>query len=293
MSVSNLNRYLTMGAIEGFAQYVAPLSAFSFVVKPGASALNDVVRVPFAQNVSASSVFNYTTGYNVEGNTIVGKSVTMDKLLFQKITLTDSDLSVLNEDALSRVGHQAGMQLAADFMSASFASVITEANFPTSGSNTSANYSSSAALVALDKLANDLKWPDGERSIIATSGLWANFLGNTNFNLAYALGDSSVVKQAKIQEIFGFSPYKVSQVLPNGDTGFAVNPNAILIANGYHSPEAAGTQYVDAQQLVLEGTGLTIGFRQFYVPLLASSFRVFDVLGGAALGNPNALIHIK
>ena len=293
MAVTNLNKYLTMGAIEGFAALVAPLTSFSYVVKPGASALNDVVRVPFAQNTSGSSTFTYSAGYNADGNTVTGQTVTMNNLLFQRISLTDSDLSLLNEDALMRVGRQAGFQLAADFCSSSLASVVTAGNYTTTSSYTSTNFTSSNAVVGLDQLANNLKWPDGERTIIASSGLWANLLSNPNVQNAYAFGGTDVVQRAKLSEIFGFNPYKVSFALPNSDTGIAVNPNAILIANGYHSPTDQGSQYMAADQIVVEGTGLTIGFRQFYVPLLATSYRVFDVLGGAGVGNSNALIHIK
>ena len=57
MAVTNLSRYLTQGAIEGFALSCAPLTAFSYVVKPGPSSVNDVVRVPYSAVSAASSVF--------------------------------------------------------------------------------------------------------------------------------------------------------------------------------------------------------------------------------------------
>lgn len=293
MAVTNLNKYLTIGAIEGFAALVAPLTAFSYVVKPGASALNDVIRVPFAQNTSASYAFTYANGYANDGNTITGQSVTMNSIQYQKITLSDSDLSLLNEDALIRVGRQAGFQLAADFVSASFASTISTTNYTNQCAFSSSAFTGSSTIVALDKQANDLKWPNGERSIIASTGLWQSMLNNNNINQAYAFGSSDPVQNAQLKNTFGFQPYKVTFTLPNNDTGYAVNPNAILVGNGYHSPTDQGSQYIAADQLVVEGTGLTIGFRQYYQPQFATSARVFDVLGGAGVGNGSALIRIK
>lgn len=293
MAVLNLNKYLTIGAIEGFAALVAPMTAFSYVVKPGASSINDVVRVPFAQNTSGSSVFSYATGYTNDSNTVNGQPVTMNNCQYQRISLTDSDLALLNEDALIRVGRQAGLRLASDFLSASLASCVTLSNYATTSSYTSTNFTSSQALVALDQIANQNKWPDGERTIIAGTTLWASLLSNTAITNYYQFGDVDVPQKALLKDAFGFNPYKVSFTLPNNDTGFAVNPNSILIANGYHAPTDQGTQYIAAEQLVEENSGVTIGFRQFYLPQFGTSYRVFDVLGGAGVGNANALIHIN
>jgi hypothetical protein len=292
-TVSNLNKYLTQGAIEGFSELIAPLTAFSYVVKPGASALNDVVRVPFAQNTSASNAFSYATGYAADGNTVTGKSVTLDNLMYQRISMTDSELSLLNPESIIRVGRQAGNRLASDFISASFASCLTQANFGNSGSLVAGNYTSSVALAALDKAANDLKWPDGERTLIAGTTLWQALMNNSSVVSAQNFGSAGPIQQGKLNSVLGFVPYKVTIALPNSATGFACNPNGLLIANAYHAPTDGGTQYIDASQIVDEKTGLTIGFRQFYDPTLATSYRVFDVLGGCGVGNSNAVYWIK
>ena len=118
-------------------------------------------------------------------------------------------------------------------------------------------------------------------------------LNNNNINQAYAFGGNSPVQQGIMSQVFGFSPYKVTFTLPNNDTGIAVNPNGVLIANGYHSPTDAGTQYMAADQVTDPHTGLTLGFRQYYAPGYATSYRIFDVLGGAGVGNSNGVIHIK
>lgn len=293
MAVTNLNKYLTQGAIEGFGDLIAPLTAFSYVVKPGISSLNDVVRVPFAQNLSASSDFSYSTGYASDGNSIDGKSITMNILKYQRITLSDSDLALLNPESLVRVGRQAGQRLASDFISASFAATLTQANFANSGSYTANQYSSSVALAALDKGVNDLKWADGDRTLICGTTLWQALMNNSTVTNAANFGSSGPIQQGKLNSVLGFAPYKTTISLPISATGFAANSNGLLFANGYHTPQDAGTQYIAADQIVHEASNLTIGFRQYYSPEKATSVRVFDILGGCGAGNPNAIYWIK
>jgi|ERR1035437_5612434 hypothetical protein len=292
---TGLNRYLTEGAIEGFVATVAPLTALGYAVKIGPAGLNDVVRVPYAQNVSASYAFDYTNGYANNGNTIVGKAITLNSLMYQRIALTDSDLIVLNQEAITRIGNQAGRRLATDVISASLATILTDANFPNSGSNSMvATFTSSVGLAALDKLANDSKWANGERSLICDTTLWQNLMINTTiFNASY-FGTDLPVKQGRIEEVIGFYPYKCEFTLPNSTHGIATNPNGILFANGYHQPQDYDGMYVDVQEMRdAGGTGLTIGFRQFYDPLRATNVRVFDCLSGVGVGDGNGVIQIK
>ena len=293
MAVSGLNQYITEGAIEGFVTTLAPLTAFGYAVKVGVSGLNDVVRVPFVQNTSASYAFDYTNGYANNGNNVVAKSITLDNLMYQRITLTDTDLMALNQEALTRIGHQAGMRLANDVISASLATVLTVANFPQS-SSVSADFSSSAGLAAIDKKANDLKWPRGERSLIADSTLWQQLMLNTTiFNASY-FGTDLPVKAGRIEEVIGFYPYMVGLTLPLSAHGIATNPNGILFANGYHQPQDYDGAYTAVDQMTdAGGTGLTLGFRQWYDPLRASNVRVLDCLTGVGVGDPNGIFLIK
>lgn len=292
MNANDLNQYLTQGAQEGFSEIVAPLTAFSYVVKPGACALNDTVRVPFAQNVSASGDFTYETGYATSGNSVTGKSVTLSTLKYQKIALSDSDLVLLNPESIVRLGRQAGNRLAADFIGAVFTNTLTQANFAASGSATYDQFSSSAAVASLDKAVNDAKWPVGERSLICGTSLWQSLMNNPSVINAQNYGSSEPVQMGRLKSLLGFAPYVTTVTIPNSAKGFAVNPSAVLVGNAYHAPQDAGSQYIAANQIVLEN-GLTIGFRQFYVPEKGTSVRVFDVLGGSGVGNSTGLYWIK
>lgn len=290
MSVQGLNTYLTQGAIEGFSQIMAPASAFSYVVKPGVASIGDVVRVPFANNTSASLDFAYATGYATDGNLISGKAITLDGLKYQKISLTDSDLALLNTEALIRIGRQAGRRLAADVMSASIASVVTTANFGNSGSLGAASLTASIGLATIDEKANVYNWPTGERSLIANVTAWSALMQNTVVTNASSFGSAGPIQQGQLSNVLGFKPYLVTFPIANS---FTCNPNAVLFANGYHAPQDAGTAYTAVQQIVDEVSNLTIGFRQYYDPAKATNMRVFDCLYGSAKGANDAVWHLK
>lgn len=290
MSVQNLNQYLTQGAIEGFAQLMAPASAFSYVVKPGVAAVGDVVRVPFSNNTSASLDFAYATGYATDGNLISGKAITLNVLKYQKISLTDSDLALLNQESLVRIGRQAGMRLAADILSASIASVVTEANFGNSGSYGAASLSASVGLASVDEAANTYNWPVGERSLIANVAAWSALMQNTVVTNASSFGSADPIQNGRLSTVIGFTPYLVTFPIR---TAFACNPNAVLFANGYHAPQDSGTAYTAVQQIVDEKSNLTIGFRQYYDAAKATNMRVFDCLAGSAKGADNAVWSLK
>jgi hypothetical protein len=292
MPVSNLNKYLTEGAIEGFASLIAPITALSYVVK-GTSALNDVVRVPYATNNSASGDFSYGTGYSADYNEVVGKSVTMDKLKFQPIKLTDSDLATLNPEALKAVGNAAGARLAADVISASLAAVVTQANFPNSGSFGASSFTASLGLANLNKVANDYGWLPTDRTLICNTTAWFNLMQNSAVIQASSFGSSDPVQQGKLSTVIGFNPYVVNIALPNSDQAIALSRNGILFAQGYHAAQDSGQAYTALEQITDTKSNLTIGFRQYYDAAKATNYRVFDCLFGVGVGAANALYHFK
>ena len=238
--------------------------------------------------------FSYSTGYTGNNGNVQGLPVTLNNILYQPIQLTDSELSVLDDNAVVAIGREAGAQLAADAIGNIYTNTVTAANFPNSGSLTSTNFTSSNAITSLDYAVNNLKWPrGGSRALICGTGLWQNLLNNPNVINAMNFGNGQVIQEGILKSIFGFTPYLTTVPMPNNDTGFAVNPNGILVANGYHAPTDSGTQYIAAEQIVDTNSGWTLGFRNWYNPTLATNVRVFDVLFGSAAGNPNSVYHIK
>ena len=62
-TVSNVSQQLIAeSAMQGFMDYIVPITAFSFGVASDAAVLNDIISVPTVKAVSGSSTYSYTDG---------------------------------------------------------------------------------------------------------------------------------------------------------------------------------------------------------------------------------------
>ncbi len=216
MATSNLDRTFLQGAIESFQKILAPISAFSYAISQQGAALNDTITVPYVSAATGSSNFTYAT----DSADVTGKSITLNSIKYQKASLTDADMAALNPEAIQRLGNQLGAGLAGDVLSASFASVLTDANFPLSSSWNSNELSSSSTLIDLTEQADAQNWPV-ERNLILTSTANGYLLSNPNIVNASVFGSSQPVQTSNIPNVFGFQVYKttVPMVVP-----IALNP---------------------------------------------------------------------
>ena len=295
-TLSNIQNYFITGAMSGFVTLLQPnINAFSYNVKQDGAALNNVIQVPFASANSASNQFNYTTGYVGNNGQIAGKNVTLNTLMYQPWQINDAESKMLTPAVIGKQGAIIGRKLAVDFISASWANVISNANYTVSSSYSAVGFSSSLAVANLDQLANQANWTDGpdNRFLIANTTLWNALLQNTNIANAYAFGGADAVRYGKIPAFFGFSPLKTNVTLPASDNGFICNPNAIVIGMAYHQPQNEAQNLVTSVRIDDEVSGLVIGYREWYVPALATTQKIVEVLGGSAVGDSTALIHIK
>ena len=87
--------------------------------------------------------------------------------------------------------------------------------------------------------------------------------------------------------------YVVTALPDNGENlaGFATTPDAVVVGMAYHVPQGE-IPYSTSQQVTDQQTGLTLGYREWGSPELATSKRVIDVLYGKGVGNNAALIRI-
>ena len=271
---------------------LAPLSAFSYAVKQDGATKGDVLKVPFVQSVSASAAFDYNTGYSGDHQLITAKDVTLNQHLYQTFNLTDADMARLGEKTVENFGLQAGQRLANDVISASLAIVVNNANFATTASVPATSLSASSALVTLNTQCDNANW-DMQRNLILGPEAYSYLLSNTALNTAYSYGSSDPIQKGVFQNVYGFTPYKVTVSMPNGNKGLVLNPNAILIGMAPHTPATTAKNLVDAQSITDDKSGLTIGMRNWYDPDKATTRYTLECLFGASVGNPSALFHLK
>ena len=292
MATSNIINYFLQGAIEGFQDIMeAPLGAISYAVNQDGAGLNDIIRVPFAAVSTASAAFTYAGGYSGNNGSIVGKAITLGSVLYQPIQLTDSELVQNSPEVLTRLGNQAGVRLANDVLSASFAATITNANFPTSASATNGQLTASAGLVTLMGQCDTANWTE-DRVLLLSSTAYQNLVSNAGLNQAYAFGGAEVVRDGKVPQVFGFTPYKTTIALPNACKGFVMNPNGLLLGMAYHQPGAEAGSLVTAQKLT-SPKGLVLGYRSWYDASKATTVKVIDCMFGSTVGDSTALFQMK
>lgn len=290
-SVSGLTLYFLQGVIAAYSNMLAPLNAFSFNVNQEGAGLNDIIRVPWINAESGSSTFAYSTGYANSTDTVTGKNVTLDTLLYKRWDITDTDILRTSPEVLNKMGQKVGTRLASDALGKVF-QAVTASNFAQVSALTSSGYNTQAAFVALQQSASVLLWPTEERSLIVNPTLYANIVSNTSL-VNYAYGSPSVVQEGKLPKYFGFTPYVVTNLASNSENiqGFACSPDAMLVGMAYHRPQDE-IPYTEKQVMKDNVTGLVIGFRQWGDWTLAKVNRVVDTLFGTAVGNPTAAIRI-
>jgi hypothetical protein len=279
--------------MSGYVDFCAPLNAFCVPVEQPGAAQNDHVRVPLATAGTASVAWNQSNGYTGDNSAINLVDCTLSNWLYQPFIITDSQFNQLTPQALENQGRLLGQRLAADTISASFAAVITAGNFPSSASYTSTGFTSSLALADIANKANVAKWSPNERYLIAGPTLVQSLMNNSTLNSALNFGNGNFIQNGELSKVVGFNTYQTSLTLPNSDTGFIVNPNAMAIASTYLAPQVESSAIMDAEKLTDKATGLTIGYVKFYDPYKRQVVRVIESLSGVAAGNSTGLYHIK
>ncbi len=279
-------------AMASFGNIIAPISAFSSATDYDALNVGDTVRVPFSTPNSASNNFTYASGYGTGLNTNLGvRSVTLNNIAYQRFVINDADHSKLSSTSIQTIVRQAGERLAGDVISASFASVISDVNFPTSASCTSGQLTSSNALADLVTQADNALWTTDNRNLILSPSGFNSLIKNTSLNQAFSFGGAQVVQNAAPTNVYGFNVYKSTVAMPNNCKGLVLNPNAVLFGTGQHKPSDISKPNVNFA--VSTAKGVTITMKSWYDPVYAQTVYILECLFGAAVGNNIALYQMK
>ena len=279
-------------AMKSFSNIIAPITAMSYATDNSALNVGDTVKVPYATPNSSSTSFSYSSGYGSNNSTQLGvRPVTLSNLFFQRFVINDTDASKLDNNSILTFAKQAGEKLAGDVISASFAAIITDGNYPTSASCTYGQLTSSNAIADLVKQADDANWTTENRNIILGSAAWNSLIKNTNLSNAYSFGGSQVIQSGLPTNVMGFNTYKVTVPMPNGCKALVLNPTSILFATGQHKPSEVSkptVQFFSSQE-----KGITITMRNWYDANAAQTVYVLECLFGTATGNGAGLYQMK
>jgi len=292
MSESLYGGVVMQEAMKSFSNIIAPITAMSYATDNSALNVGDTVKVPYASPNSASNAFSYASGYGSTNSTQLGvRPVVLSNLLFQRFVINDADASKLDSNSILTFAKQAGEKLAGDVISASIASVVTNANYPTSASCTSGQLTSSIALADLVTQADEELWTTDNRNIILGTSAWNSLIKNTALNQAFSYGGNQVVQNALPTNVYGFNVYKTTVNLPNNAKALVLNPTSILFATGQHKPSEVSKPTVNF--FSSQEKGITLTMRNWYDQNAAQTVYVLECLFGTATGNTNGLFQMK
>ncbi|MEI9864024.1 MAG: hypothetical protein WDN00_05625 [Limisphaerales bacterium] len=278
-------------AVESFTGQIAPITAMSRATSHDALTFQDVVKVPYALPNSASKAFDYSTPYS-STTTLGVLPVTLNNLSYQSFTINDCDSDKLDGAAIATFAKQCGSKLAVDVVSASLASVITDANYPLSASITSNQLTSSAGISNLVTQADNSNWGVDNRNLILGAVGWNSLINNPSLNQAFSYGGSEVIKNGAPTNVLGFNTYKsVGFTFPNSCKGLVLNPNAVLFATGLHKPSNESNGLVQFFSETVDG--ITVSMKTWYDAANAKTVYVFECLSGAAVGVSGGLFQLK
>jgi hypothetical protein len=279
-------------ALEAFVARLAPLGFFSTNFSAEAVAKGDKIRVPYISGASAAQDFNGT--YTIQGATAEGLDITIDKRKFVSWGLTTEEMSTQPAATLDRFAVQKGNALAKAVLQDIW-STITAANFGNTaysqGSGGSkvavsaANFDS-AEVVALAECADVDDWPEQPRGLVLSPAYYNALLGDADIIGTNGIRSDTPLRDATVREIAGFQTLKSNVIPSNGENlvGFAVNPDAILVAMRTLIPEEGVAGRPNVRTLTDADSGISIVLREWFDPDTDTVKRVLEAHYGYRVG---------
>lgn len=281
---------ISTAAIEAFTAALAPLRAFSLNASPDPVQRGDKVKVLFVDSAAAALDFDKATGYTIQASTAEGLDISLNRHKFVSWGVNDTDLSQNPQLELERFGRQKGFQLAKAVFQ-DILSVVTLANYGAAAFTGAASTFDSDDVADI-ALACDLSnMPASERSLIIAAAYFNGLRKDDALKGTMGLENSAVLSEGRVPRVSGFDVY-MSTIIPGNSenlVGFAVHPDAILVAMRYLAPQE-GNSYFQATAIAdPNGSGLTIGLRDWYDNDAGERRKIFECVYGFRKGNGNAL----
>lgn len=286
------NTIITDKVLEGFTNALTAIRVFATDLSSAVlGQRGDSVKVLYVPSTSTAADFAGT--YSKQDSTAVGKSVSIDKHKFVDYNLTDKELVDKPQLSLESFGYQKGQDLALavwlDIMSA-----ITNANYGAAAHTGLAANFDSDDVIDLGQACTAAKWRKFGRNLILDDAFYGNLLKDTAIKNASAYGGSEGIRKGMIPSLGSFDGIYEAPALPaNGENlgGFAVLPDALLVAMRYLAPQS-GHAYSAARPLTDPDTGMTLGVREWYDNDTGTSRVVIEANYGYAVGNAEGIKRI-
>lgn len=281
---------ITNAAIEAFTAAIAPLKAFSRNVSPEPAERGDKVKVLSVAAATAATDFVAGTGYTMQDSTAEGLDVSLDQHKFVSWHVNDTELSKNPQLNIEIFGRQKGFQLAKAVLQNIWAQ-ITAANFGAAAFTGASGTFDADDVADVEKICDDADWPQMDRGLILSTAYHTALVKDNQVQGTLGVDESGVLSDSRIRRLHNFDLYKSTLIPANGENlvGMAVNPDALLVAMRYLAPQE-GNKYFQAAPITdPNGSGFTIGFRDWYDENEGRRKKVLECVFGKLKGNAAAL----
>ena len=277
------NNIISQSALDAFATILSPLQGFSTSFNDEAAQRGATINVTTLANTSSATDFDDAagTGYVSADTTYGTTAISLNKHKYVTWHVTDTERSESSAVELERFGYQKGADLAKAVYQ-DILSEVTNANYSTAGFVGAASTFDGDEAVNLraDMIAGGC--PIEQCALVLTPDYFAALLKDANINGYMDFGSADVIRQGRIPSLFGIGYVQESAGIPGNSenlVGFISHPSAMAVAMRYLEPTST-QEYINANRLYDEETGMVIGYREFYQPQLGKMTAVLEAVYG-------------
>lgn len=289
---ASLNNELVSSAVlNAFVSEITPILGFSTNFSDAIGSRGDTVHVPYVPAASAAANFSAATGYTRQDTTLDKKTVELNKHKFVSWRVTDLEQTKSSAVSLEMFGMQKGFQLAKAVFQ-DILSIVTSANYGAAGlTSTAANFDSND-VADLALVCDQAEMPSSPRSLILGSSYYWALAKDSGIKSSDAFGGSEAIRDGRIPNVFGFNLFKSNLIPANAQnlTGMAAYPSAVAVAMRYLAPVGGGGDGV--YRAVVDPSGITLGYREFYDNDLGERVAIMEALYGYSVAEASALKRI-
>lgn len=277
---TSLNNELVSSAVlNAFVSEIQPILGFSTNFSSAIGTRGDTVHVPYVPAASAAADFSAAAGYTRQNTTLDKRTVELNKHKFVSWRVTDLEQTRSSAVSLEMFGMQKGFQLAKAVFQ-DILSVVTAANYGSAAHTGAASNFDSNDVADIAAACDAADMPSVPRNLIIASNYYWNLVKDTGIKSSDAFGGSEAIREGRIPNLFGFNVFKSNLIPGNSQNlvGMAAYPSAVAVAMRYLAPVGGGGD--GTYRAVVDTSGITLGYREFYDNDLGERVAIMEALYG-------------
>lgn len=281
------------GVLQGFMAAIAPIAVFSLNASPESGLRGSTVKVHrFNSAVDDALTKAPRDNYDMQDTDSDEIEITLGDPKYVSMDLSDnermSDSRLNIERFAQRKGHRLATHVLQDILS-----VVTAANFGAAGFTGAASTFDEDEIVDIRTLLDDDDVPEEGTALLLKPAYYNELLKQAGIKDVSAYGFNAI-QSGEVPMISGFRVVKSNLIPDNSQNlvGMAVHPDAIVSAFRYFEPDSSN-KYTRAEPLIdPNGSGMTLGLRDWYDENSGARKTVIDCQYGFAVGLPSGLKRI-